>query len=162
VWGTLYLFVYTPLAASVPLLYALFSFINLILLRKSLNFPFFRFNQLLLNLLLPFFSVLVLGDLPNGNAIILWALFAPLGALLGGQTRQAVYWFLAYLIVVIVSGILHPNLGSATELPIQTGILVFVLTVVPFSAVVFAILNYFVKQKDLLIDVMQKNRELLD
>jgi signal transduction histidine kinase len=71
-----------------------------------------------------------------------------------------VYWFLAYLIVVIVSGILHPNLGSATELPIQTGILVFVLTVVPFSAVVFAILNYFVKQKDLLIDVMQKNREL--
>lgn len=35
VWGTLYLFVYTPLAASVPLLYALFSFINLILLRKN-------------------------------------------------------------------------------------------------------------------------------
>lgn len=28
-WGTLYLFVHTPVAASVPQLYALFSFINL-------------------------------------------------------------------------------------------------------------------------------------
>jgi hypothetical protein len=39
--------------------------------------------------------MLALGGYINGSAVIFWAFLAPIGALLGGQWRQALHWFLA-------------------------------------------------------------------
>ncbi|WP_420628047.1 sensor histidine kinase [Candidatus Leptofilum sp.] len=159
VWGLFYLSLDQPLAASIPLSYSLISFVNLILLRRKLDFPFFRTSQLLLFLLLPFFLTLVLGGFVNSSAVILWALLAPLGALLGGQSRQAMYWFLPYVALVLISGFvdsfLRPKILDENVITFF-----FVLNIGAVSSVAFFLLNYFVKQKDLLIEVMQKNREL--
>ena len=116
-WGIFYLFFAEPLAASIPLFAALYSGISLTILRKNLNFPFFRSSQLLLMLLLPFLLMTVLGGFKNGSAVIFWALFSPIVALLGGQSRRAIYWFTSYIVLVVFSGLIHPYLRVENNLP---------------------------------------------
>jgi len=159
-WGFFYMYQNELLAASIPLFYSFFSFISLIILSKTLNFHIFRFCQLLLILCCPFVLMTTLGGFVNGSAVILWALFAPLGVLVSGLSRQAIYWFLAYVILVIISGFSHPYLRLENNLSPQIIIFFFVINVVAISSLAFFSLRYFVNQKDLAIQLFHKNREL--
>lgn len=94
-WGLVYLLIGEPVAASIPLLYAVFSLAYIAILGITFRFRFFRFAQFMLTVLLPFLLMLALGGYINGSAVIFWAFLAPIGALLGGQWRQALHWFLA-------------------------------------------------------------------
>jgi signal transduction histidine kinase len=159
-WGVYYIILNEPLSGSIPLFYSFFSFISLGILAKSLNFRFFRFSQLLLILFCPFILMLTLGGFVNGSTVILWALFAPLGALLSGLQRQAIYWFLVYVVFVIISGFAHPYLRMENNLPPQTIIFFFVMNVITISSLAFFSLNYFVGKKDIAMNLLRKNREL--
>ena len=159
-WGIYYVLLNEPLAGSIPLFYSLFSFISLGILSKTLNFRFYRFSQLFLILCCPFFLMLTLGGFINGSTVILWALLAPLGALVSGLPRQALNWFLAYVLLVIISGFTHPYLRLDNNLPPQVIIVFFVLNVIAISSLAFFSLNYFVGQKDTVIQLLHKNREL--
>lgn len=159
-WGLAYLLFKEPVAAAIPLSYALFSLAYLILFGISRRFELFRFAQFALSLLLPFLLMLSLGGYINGSAVILWAFIAPLGAILGGQWRQAIYWFLAYAALVVASGIIQPYLRTGNNLPEAMIIAFFVVNVGTVSAIALAALVYFVRQKDLSIELMRKNREL--
>ena len=46
------------------------------------------------------------GRLPRAGAVGLWGLMAPMGALVFGDVRSAIRWFVAFLAVFVVSGIL--------------------------------------------------------
>lgn len=159
-WGVYYIILNEPLAGSIPLFYSLFSFISLGVLAKNLNFRFFRFSQLLLFLFCPFLLMLSLGGFVNGSTVILWALFAPLGALFVGLQRHAIYWFLIYVVFIIISGFAHPYLRLENNLPPQTIIFFFVMNVITISSLAFFSLNYFVGKKDTAINLLRKNREL--
>jgi len=159
-WGTYYIIYNEPLAGSIPMFYSFFSFITMGVLAKNLKFRFFRFSQLLLILLCPFFLMLILGGFVNGSTVILWALFAPLGALLSGLPRQAINWFLAYVILVIISGFGHPYLRPENNLPPQIILFFFVINVIAISSLAFFSLDYFVGKKDLAMKLLNKNREL--
>jgi len=159
-WGVFYVFFNEPLAGLIPLSYSLFSFISLGILAKTLNFRFYRFSQLFLILFCPFILMLTLGGFINGSTVILWALFAPLGALVSSLSRQALYWFLAYVVLVVISGLVHPYLRLDNNIPSQIIIFYFVLNVIAISSLAFFSLNYFVGQKDTAIQLLHKNREL--
>jgi signal transduction histidine kinase len=111
-------------------------------------------------LLLPVILMISLGGFINGSVVIVWALLAPIGALLSGQIRQANYWYLAFVLLVIFSGILQPFLNTETNLPIETVIIFFVINIAAVSFITFRVLTYFVKHKDEVIELMRKNREL--
>jgi signal transduction histidine kinase len=159
-WGLTYLIFGEPLAGAIPLFYTIFSIIYLIVFGISRNLEFFRFSQFSLSLVLPFLLMLALGGYINGSAVILWAFIAPLGAILGGQCRQATYWFLGYLVLLIIAGCAEPYLQTQNNLPGAVIIAFFVVNLGAVSAIALAVLVYFVKQKDLSIELMRKNREL--
>ncbi len=159
-WGLTYLFFDEPVAAAIPLFYAFFSAIYLVTFGMSRYFEFFRFAQFLLSLVLPFLLMLSLGGYISGSAVIVWAFIAPLAAILGGRWRQATYQFLAYLALLIAAGLLQPYLRTGNNLPGAVIIAFFVVNLGTVSSIALAVLVYFVRQKDLSIELMRKNREL--
>jgi signal transduction histidine kinase len=160
VWGLLYLVAGEPLAALIPLAYSGLSTVNLAVLRRTLRFDAFRFTQILMTMLLPFLLMLVLGGFVSGSAVILWALLAPLGALLCGRTDRAIRWFAAFLGLVVLSGLLTPYLSQENNLSNELIIAFYVINIGATSATAFGVLVYFVGQKDLAMRLLQKNREL--
>ena len=160
VWGLIYLSFDEIFPSTIPFSYSLFSLISLIILVFKKNFRLFRFTQLLLILLLPFMLMISLGGFISGSAVILWGVLSPIGALLCGSSKQARYWFIVYILSIIVSGIIQPQIDHSNNLPRYIITIFFVINIGAVSTIAFVTLSYFVKQKDLLIELMKKNREL--
>lgn len=160
IWGVIYIAVGEVQAGFIPLSYTVLSILSLLLLRISKIFRFYQFTQILLILMLPFFLMMKLGGYINGSAVILWSLLAPIGALLSGKFRQARYWFFAFIGLVIISGILQPYLNVENYLSTEIITLFFIINIAAVSFITYLVLNYFVKNKDKVIELMEKNREL--
>ena len=88
-WGMLYMFFNEPLAGAIPLSYSVISLFSTLHFGWTRQYQFFRFSQLILILLLPFFLMTALGGFVNGSAVILWSLICPLGVLLFDEPRHA-------------------------------------------------------------------------
>lgn len=112
----MYSFFNEPLAGMIPLCYAIISLLSIIHFGLTRRYHFFRFSQLILILLLPFFLMMTLGGFVNGSAVILWALICPLGALLFDEPSRAPRWFLAFVGLVILSIFLQPYVDVANHL----------------------------------------------
>jgi signal transduction histidine kinase len=160
VWGCIYLYFGEFVAGAIPLVYSVLSTFNILLLRIFGHYRYFRSIQLLFILMLPFLLLLALGGFINSSGVVLWSLLAPVGALLCGQARQAVYWMAAYIVLLILGGILQPYLPSENNLPDGFRLFFFVVNIGAVSAISFTALHYFVRQKDLSIELMRKHREL--
>ena len=159
-WGSFYIIFNEKIAGSFPLVYSILSTINIIILITTQNFRFFRFTQLLLTILLPFLLMITLGGFIKGSVVMLWGLLAPIGALLCDNSRHARYWFFTYIILLIICGIVQPYLGFNNNLPQNVITIFFVVNIGAVSTISFFVLSYFVKQKDFVIELMKKNREL--
>jgi len=55
IWGLMYILFKEPLAGAIPLSYSFISLISIIHFRQSHKYGIYRFSQLVLILLLPFF-----------------------------------------------------------------------------------------------------------
>jgi len=148
VWGIVYIFFLKLTAGLIPLFYAIISLFSLIFFAFSRRFQIFRISQLLLILLLPFFLMIGLGGYVNSSAVILWSIISPIGALLFSSHRRAPFWLAAYLVLVVLSGILEPQLQLISPMPPAVVDIFFVLNVGVVSTIAFALMHYFVDQKD--------------
>src|SRR3970282_1150197 len=91
---------------------------SLVVYARTRRFRLFRSTQLILILVLPFLLQLALGGFVNASAVIIWSLLAPLGALAMSGRRQAVYWFVAYVVLVVAAQLIQPSLGIDNNLPL--------------------------------------------
>jgi guanylate cyclase len=157
-WGLMYVFFNEPLAGTIPLSYSFVSLLSILYFAQTRQFTFFRFSQLLLILLLPFLLMVALGGFVNGSAVVLWALISPLGALLFDQPRRALGWFIAFTMLILISGILQPYVRPANNLSFTLVILFFVLNLFGVSSLVFLMVSYFVEKKNMF---QQKSESLL-
>jgi guanylate cyclase len=157
-WGIVYFLFGEPLAGSIPLSYAIISFLSVILFHRTRRYDWFLFSQLVLILLLPFLLMIALGGFVNSSAVILWSLICPLGALLFDEPRHAPRWLAAYLGLLVLSGFLefYP-LATSSLSPVLVTIL-FVLNIGAVSAIVFTLLAYFVSQKDRLFELLRNEQ----
>jgi len=160
IWAILYFLFSEPYPAVIPISYSVFSLLNLLGLYIGKNYRSFRFIQLLLTLFLPVLLMISLGGFISGSAVVLWGLITPIGALLCCPFRQALYWFAGYVMLVIISGFVQPYIRLGNNLPDSFILSFFVVNIVVVSSVVFFLLNYFVGQKDKIIDLIRKNSEL--
>ena len=160
IWGLIYVLLNETAASFIPISYAILSAINIIILIFTQRFSFFRSFQLALTLLLPFLLMIALGGFIKGSAVILWGLLAPIGALLCGSSDYAKKWFAAFVLSVIVSGIIQPYLRETNNLPENAVYIFFMINIAAISAVAFVVINYFVKQKDLVIELINKTGNL--
>jgi len=157
-WGLLYVFSSEPLAGAIPLSYFFISLLSIIHFARTRQYRFFRFSQLTLILLLPFFLMVALGGFINGSAVVLWSLICPLGALLFDEPRHAPRWFLAFAVLVVLSGFLQPYVRFANHLSSVLVIFFFVINLVGVGSLVFMMVFYFVGQKN---TFQQKSEALL-
>jgi len=156
-WGLMYNLFREPLAGAIPLSYAIISLLSIIHFGLTRRYYFFRFSQLILILLLPFFLMLTLGGFVNGSAVVLWALICPLGALLFDGPSRAPRWFLAFVSLVVLSGFLQPYVGFANNLSSELVIFFFIINLIGVGSLVFLMVFYFVGQKN----VFQEKSETL-
>jgi guanylate cyclase len=148
-WGLMYILSGESLAGMIPLSYAVISLLSIFQFGLTRRYHLFRFSQLLLILLLPFLLMVTLGGFVSGSAVILWALICPLGALLFDEPRQAPRWFLAFLSLVILSGVLQPYVGFDNNLSYGMVVFFFVINLAGVGTIVFLMVYYFVGQKNL-------------
>ena len=157
-WGIMYILFSESLAGAIPLSYSIISLFSVIHFGQTRQYQFFRFSQLALILLLPFFLMVALGGFVNGSAVVLWSLICPLGAMLFDEPRHAPRWFLAFISLVAVSGFLQPFVRFSNNLSPQLIIFFFVMNLAAVGSLVFMMLFYFVSQKNMF---QQKSETLL-
>jgi guanylate cyclase len=82
-----------------------------------------------------------------------------LGALLFAEPRKAPRWFLAYLLLLILSGLLQPFLRASNNL--RRGILIafYVLNLGAVSSIAFVLLSNFIGQKNEALRLLRRERE---
>jgi adenylate cyclase len=140
VWVATYASLGLYLSAAIPFAYQLITIFGLIGLARSGRFEVFRTSQLALILLLPMLLQWSLGGFVASSGVLLWALISPLGALV--LTARPMPWFLAYLTLTTISGVIDPFLSPA-DIPVSISVVFFVLNVTGVSVVVFFLLRYF-------------------
>ncbi len=155
IWGVVYLLFGEPLAAAIPLAYSALSAVSIAVYIALHRYRLFRFSQLLLTLLLPFFLMIALGGIVYSSAVVLWSLMSPLGALLFANRRRALLWFIAYLVVVFIGVVLGPAIRDANSLPPVVITLFFGLNIGGVSAVTFVLLQNFMNQKDEALELLR-------
>jgi len=159
VWGSVYLVFDEYLAAAIPLSYAVLSYLSNASFAWTHRYRFFRFTQLLMPLLLPFFLMLALGDFVNSSGVVLWSLTSPFGALLFSERRQANKWFMAFIALVLIGAFLAPYGRQTCNIPLAVRTVFFVMNIVCTSTVAFLLIQYFVSQRDANLRLLHSEQE---
>jgi adenylate cyclase len=149
VWVATYAALGLWVSAAIPFAYQLASATSIYTFARTRRYRLFRRSQLWLSLLLPFALQWSLGGFRTSSAVALWAVTAPLGALMFAGARQAIPWFAAFAGLVAVSAAVDPVL-SARAPDIRAGVVVafFALNVLGVATTAFALLQYFVRARE--------------
>jgi class 3 adenylate cyclase len=159
-WVGVYLALDLYVSAAIPFAYQIFAVASLIHFLITKRYRFFRFTQLLLMLLLPFFLQWSLGGFVASSAVMLWALISPFGALMFVGTRQAIPWFIAYIALTVLSVWIDPLLHG-DRIPAGLALAFFGMNVGAVSFTAYFLLQYFVRQRERAMNTLDiAHREL--
>ena len=103
VWGCLYWVIGERAVALTPWAYATGSAISLVVFARTGRLAFLRTAQQVLILVAPALGMIMLGGLDESSSVILWSLFAPLGAVAFDRPGRAWPWFAAFVATIVVS-----------------------------------------------------------
>ena len=103
--------------------------------------------------------MLALGGFVNSSAVILWSLICPLGALLFSKPHHAPWWFLAYLGLIILSGLIEPYVRIANNLSPALVTFFFAANIGGVASIAFILLYYFVGQKNIALKLLRLEQE---
>ena len=158
-WGLIYIAFGELRAGLIPISYSLLSLVSVIYFTLTRRFDAYRQIQLQLMLFFPFLFMIVLGGFVNASAVIMWSVLSPFGALLFAAPRQGPRLLIAYLLLIVLSGILEPVLHFESHLPPLLNTVMFVLNVGGVSAISFILLYYFVAGKDRALQLLRVEQE---
>src|SRR5688500_12924556 len=117
-WGCLYWVIGEHEVALTPWAYAAGSTISLAVFARTRDFAFLRTAQQVLILVAPASGMVMLGGLDESSSVVLWSLFAPLGAVAFDRPSRAWPWFAAFvatiLLALALSDVVRPD---AADLP---------------------------------------------
>jgi serine phosphatase RsbU (regulator of sigma subunit) len=160
IWGFGYLFFGLPVSGSIPLSYSFISAVSLLVFFKTKHYKFFCRSQLTLILVLPFLLQWSLGGLTASGAVVLWSILAPLGALMFAGTTRSIPWFIAYVLLMVISGLqTDASSWQQGKLPNTIVVFSFVMNIGGVSAIVFILLRYFVHARDQAMAVLDKEHK---
>ena len=159
VWGILYLALGSAVGIA-PLVYCVISVASLVVFARTKNVRLFLVVQLLDILVAPTAGgqMLVGGFLPSG-AVGLWGILAPLGALVFLEVRQAVRWFVAFLFVFLLTGILGELLFANADLPLWFTSTMLALNIVGAASIAFMLLATFAHQRNEALAALRVEQE---
>jgi guanylate cyclase len=149
IWVGTYLAYGYPASAAIPAAYQLTTAVGLVLLSRTRNFAIFRATQFGAFLLLPALLQASLGGFVASSGIVLWSILVPLAALALVGLRRSVMALVAFFAVVWALALLDPLLSQhPAALPRGVLITFFVLNVMGVTVSAYAMLGYFVDQRE--------------
>jgi adenylate cyclase len=152
----LWLLIYWRLGPQFPVTYPyLFQLVlagNVALYAATRNFDFFRITQLGLFLFAPFVMQWSIGNFIDASGLVLWGLLAPVGAILCFGVRESIAWFLAWVILTVVSGYVDYTLvgmaaPSALRVPPGASVIFFALNFVAVATMIYLLLRFSIQEK---------------
>jgi adenylate cyclase len=147
-WSVIYFAAGAPFAASLSSFYSIVTPINTLLFAFTRNIGFYRASQFVVILILPWLVTLSLGGFRESSVVIVWAALSPLASLLiDANLRHAGVLFAAFVALLIATAVAQPHLAPS-RLPEAYVTWFFVLNLGGASAIVFALLDYFVTQRN--------------
>lgn len=162
-WLAIYWLMGLHFSANVPISYQLVSVASLLHFFKTRNFAIFRFVQLSLFLFVPFMMQWSIGSSVTASGVMLWALLAPIGALVVSGWRDSVPWFIAYMLMTVISGFFDYYLGTggSGDVPMKTIGFFFALNFAAMSAIIYFLVRHFVMESDKIKSQLDQQHQLL-
>ena len=152
VWVAIYSILGPQVSTTLPFAFQILLAGNMLYYIQSRNFGFFRISQLGLFLFLPFVAQWSGGNIISTSGVLLWALLAPVGAILCIGVRESVGWFIAWATLTILSGAADYYLADAvivqkSNVPLQTTIVFFTLNFISISTIIYMLLRLSIAEK---------------
>jgi hypothetical protein len=149
IWVGTYLALGHPLSAAIPFGYQVASVLSLLIFARTKDFRSFRFSQIILILALPFVLQWSLGGYIASSTVSLWALVGVFGALFFYSARGALPWFLVFVGLTVVSGLVDRTMAShAAVIPSGIQVAFFVLNVLGVALTAFLLLQYSTQARE--------------
>jgi adenylate cyclase len=152
VWVTIYSILGPSFSTTLPFAFQILLAGNMLFYIKSRNFDFFRVSQLGLFLFLPFVALWAGGTIISTSGVMLWALLAPVGAILCIGVNQSIGWFIAWLTLTALSGAVDYYLADSfsaqqSNVPVRTTIVFFALNFIAVSTIIYMLLRLSIAEK---------------
>jgi len=151
IWGTLYIALGAT-AGAIAYLYVAVSIAAIIVFSRNRDARMFLRMELLAILLAPTVSQVFVGGFVSSGGVGLWGILAPLGALVFEGVRAGVRWFVAFVAVFLVSGLVGELMAGTSVLPTWFQSLMIALNVTVGGTIVFTLLALFAKQRQEALD----------
>jgi adenylate cyclase len=149
IWVATYWILGIPQAAAIPFVYQVASVATLLVFARTKSYRFLRTAQAAMMLSLPFLLQWTLGGFVASSAVSLWALIAAFGTLFYFTTRESIPWFVAFVSLTAVSGLLEPIVArSPAAIPEGIRTAFFVLNVGGVALTAYVLLQYAVRTRD--------------
>jgi len=147
IWGSVYLAFGSPVG-YVPFVYFLILLGAIAVFARTRNFVMLLLVAQLDILFAPNLSMIPLGGFLPAAGVGLWGILAPMGALVFGDIRAAIRWFVAFLIVFLGSGALGAAFGGISPAPPEwfTSVML-ALNITVGGSIVFTLLALFAYQR---------------
>jgi class 3 adenylate cyclase len=148
-WVGTYLALGLPASAAIPFTYQVVSIVSLAVFARTKDYRFVRASQLALIFVLPFLLQWSLGGFVASSAVSLWALVGVFGAMFFYSARQAIPWFLAFLVLTGLSGLLEPLVSrNPAAIPSTVQTTFFVLNICGVALTAYLLLQYAIRARD--------------
>jgi adenylate cyclase len=145
-WWLLYLY-FGSWTGWFAFVYFVISVASIVVFSRNHDEARFLRVQVVSILLLPTVSMVWLGGVLPAGGVGLWAILAPLGALVFGGVREGVRWYVAFLVAFVGFGVAGTILGIPSPVPEWFSTLMLVLNVAVGGTIVFTLLALFAKQR---------------
>jgi adenylate cyclase len=147
IWGGLYLAL-GSWVGYVPLAYFAILLAGIGIFARTRNVALLlRIGQVDI-LLAPTLSMIPLGGFLGAGGVGLWGILAPMAALVFGNVRTAIRWWVAWLVVFIGSGVIGHLVGAISSVPTWFTTIMLGLNVAVSGTVVFTLLALFATQRE--------------
>jgi class 3 adenylate cyclase len=152
-WLSIYWLLGPRFSVTYPYLFQLALAGNVVIYILSRNFNLFRVVQLGLFLFAPFVMQWSIGDFIDASGIVLWALLAPIGAILFFGVRESLAWFFAWAFMVALSGFFDFMLAdnavssAAAHIPQRTSVVFFALNFIAVATMIYMLLRFSIQEK---------------
>lgn len=148
VWGTISIMSGLVYQALIPFGYTFITAINFIYLYYSKNYLFSQNLQLLISLLLPIMCQISLGGVVATGGVILWSILTILGGFTFLKKSVTVRWFIAYIALLIISGIIDQDIHHyglyVPTVSHKLSVVFFTINIILISSSIFGLFYYFV------------------
>lgn len=165
-WVAIYHLFGLRLSADLPLIFQGVLVANMLIYVKIRNFNYFRLSQIGLLLFLPFVAQWIAGNFVVSSGVVLWGVLAPVAAILCFGARESIGWFIAWMVLTILSAaadyyLADPMFLQESIVPIRVSLVFFALNFVAVASITYSLLLFAIEQRRTLQRNLDESREQL-